>query len=173
MYSILPEARGLRHEDHSPCGRRYRPQTTLPHPTLRAGLGVSLGSPFPTYPLALTSLTKSPVFRIEDSNGMRKVACSCWPHPRSAASQSPSRGGQVYLECRCLASSGSGPYSGLAPTISGMTDWHLRQGLPGARFPVGLCTLQVIHQVIPQPSHHLLRACLPLMGPFRSMLLTP
>ena len=47
-----------------------------------------------------------------------------------------------------------------------------RQGMPGARFPVGLCTLQVMHHVIPQPSHHLLGACLPLMGPFRSMLLT-
>jgi hypothetical protein len=48
LYSLLPEARGLRHGEPSPCGRRYRPPTTLPHPTLRAGLGVSLGSPLPT-----------------------------------------------------------------------------------------------------------------------------
>ena len=48
LYSILPEARGLRHGEYSPCGWRYRPPTTMPHPTLRAGLGVSLGSPFPT-----------------------------------------------------------------------------------------------------------------------------
>ncbi len=47
LYSILPEARGLRHGAHAPCGRRYRPPTTMPHPTLRAGLGVSWGSPWP------------------------------------------------------------------------------------------------------------------------------
>ena len=66
----------------------------------------------------------------------------------------------------------AGPYSGVAPAIAGVTGWHLRQGMPGASFPVGLCTLHVIHPVIPQPSHHLLGACLPLMGPFRGMLLT-
>ena len=96
------------------------------------------------------------------------MACYWLPHPRSAAPQSASRVGQVDLECRCKAAPCSGPYSCLAPTISGVTGWHLRQGMPGARFPVGLCTLQVIHHVIPQPSHHLLGACLPLMGPFRS-----
>ena len=48
LYFILPEARGLRHGEYAPCGRRYRPPTTMPHPTLRAGFGVSLGSPLPT-----------------------------------------------------------------------------------------------------------------------------
>ena len=45
---IFPKARGLRHGEYAPCGRRYRPPTTMPHPTLRAGLGVSLGAPLPT-----------------------------------------------------------------------------------------------------------------------------
>jgi hypothetical protein len=43
----------------------------------------------------------------------------------------------------------------------------------GQPFPKGFTTLHVIHHVVAQPSHHILRACLPLMGPFRSMLLTP
>ena len=30
------------------CGRRYRPPTTMPYPTLSCGLGISLGSPLPT-----------------------------------------------------------------------------------------------------------------------------
>src|SRR4029453_13658644 len=45
--SLFSQARGLRHGEHSPCGRRSRPPTTMPHPTLRAGLGVSLGAPLP------------------------------------------------------------------------------------------------------------------------------
>ena len=49
---------------------------------------------------------------------------------------------------------------------------HLRQGMSGWTFPVGLCTLPVNHHGISQPSRHILRACLPLMGPFRGMLLT-
>ena len=92
------------------------------------------------------------MFVVEDSSGMMEVACYWLPHPRSAAPQSPSRVRQVDLECRCLAQPGSGPYSGLAPTIAGLTEWHLRQGLPGARFPEGLCTLLVHHHVTPQPS---------------------
>ena len=47
LSSILPEARGLRHGEYAPCGRRDRPPPPMPHPTLRAGLGVSLGSPLP------------------------------------------------------------------------------------------------------------------------------
>src|SRR5215813_4988255 len=115
---------------------------------------------------------QSPVFSVEDSNGMVEVACYWRPHPRSAAPQCTYRVRQVYLECHCTATPCSGPYSGVAPAISGVTGWHLRQGMPGAPFPVGLCPLQLLHHVIPQPSHHLLGACLPLMGPFRSMLLT-
>jgi hypothetical protein len=135
-------------------------------------LGFRPGSPLSYGPLPFAFLGKLPVFSMEDSSGMMKVAC-CWlPRPRSAASQSAYRVRQVDLYGRGNTNHCSGPYSGLAPTISGLPGWHLRQGMPGARFPVGLCTLQVIHHIIPQPSHHLLGAWLPLMGPVRSMLPT-
>ena len=43
--------------------------------------------------------------------------------------------------------------SGLTFTsISGLTGWHLRQGMPGYHFPVGLFALQVIYHAISQPS---------------------
>ena len=71
---------------------------------------------------------------------------------RNAASQSAYRVGQVYLYGHDNENPCAGPYSCVAPTISGLTGWHLRQGMPGAPFPVGLGTLQVMHQVIPQPS---------------------
>jgi hypothetical protein len=132
-----------------------------------------VGGSLPSFPLPLPSCWQLPVFVMEDANGMREVACASRPHPRSAAPQSLSRVRQVDLECQSTTSPCSGPSSGVAPTMSGMTGWHLRQGMPGAPFPVGLDTLHVIHRVIPQPSHHLLRAGLPRMGPFRSMLLTP
>jgi hypothetical protein len=80
------------------------------------------------------------------------VACSWLPHPRSAAPQSAYRVGQVDLYGHDNESHCSGPYSCVVPTVSGLTGWHHRQGMPGAPFPVGLCTLQVIHHVIPQPS---------------------
>src|SRR4029434_9593278 len=66
--SLFSQARGLRHQSSSWCARLSRAQTTMPHPTLHEGVGVSLGSPFPTYPLAFTSLTKPPVFDLEDAN---------------------------------------------------------------------------------------------------------
>ena len=50
VYSLdffFPKARGLRHGECSPCGRRYRPPTTTPHPPLLSGIGISSGvSPF-------------------------------------------------------------------------------------------------------------------------------
>ena len=92
------------------------------------------------------------MFGVSDANGMMEVAC-CWrPHPLFAAPQSAYRVGQVDLYGRCNAEHCSDPYSCLVPTISGVTGWHLRQGMPGSRFPVGLCTLLVNHHVIPQPS---------------------
>src|SRR5713226_9170824 len=83
---------------------------------------------------------------------MMEVACFWLPRPLSAAPQSAYRVGQVDLYCHRSATHCSGPYFCLVPTISGLTGWHLRQGMPGPRFTVGLCTLQVIHHVIPQPS---------------------
>jgi len=42
-----PKARGLRQGEGAPCGRRYRPPTTTPHPPLLSGIGISSGvSPF-------------------------------------------------------------------------------------------------------------------------------
>ena len=114
--------------------------------------GFRPGSPPSSCPPPFASCEKLPVFGVEDSNGMMEVAC-CWlPHPLSAASQSAYRVGQVSLYGHRSATHCAGPYSCVVPTISGLTGWHLRQGMPGAPFPVGLCTLQVIHHVIPQPS---------------------
>jgi len=109
------------------------------------------GSPLSYCPPSLASLRKLPVFSVEDSNGMMEVACFWLPRPLSAASQSAYRVGQVYLYGRGNARHCSGPYSCLVPTIWGLTGWHHRQGMPGSRFPVGLCTLLVHHHVIPQP----------------------
>jgi hypothetical protein len=92
------------------------------------------------------------VFGVSDSGRMMEVAC-CWlSPPRSAAPQSADRGGQVDLYGQRRATHGAGPYSCVVPPIAGVTGWHLRQGRPGAPFPVGLGTLQVMHHGIPQPS---------------------
>src|SRR5713101_10108706 len=48
LYCFFPKARGLRYQSSSWCARLPRAQTPMPHPTLREGLGVSLGSPLPT-----------------------------------------------------------------------------------------------------------------------------
>jgi len=113
--------------------------------------GCRPGSPPSSSPPPFTSCEKRPVFGVEASNGMREVAC-CWrPRPRSAASQSAYRGGQVDLSGRGTADHCAGPSSCLVPTMWGVTGWHHRQGMPGAPFPVGLCTLRVMHPVMPQP----------------------
>ena len=92
------------------------------------------------------------MFGVSDSGRMMEVACFWLSHPRSAAPQSAYRVGQVDLYCHHKDTYCAGPYFGVAPIISGVTGWHLRQGMPGAPFPVGLCTLQVMHHVIPQPN---------------------
>src|SRR5262249_836051 len=38
---VFPKARGLRLGYASPCGRRYRPRTTTPHPSFPKVIGVS------------------------------------------------------------------------------------------------------------------------------------
>ena len=45
-----------------------------------------------------------------------------------------------------------GPYSHVYEMISGSTGRHIRQGMSGSGFPVGLCTLLANHLAIPQPS---------------------
>ena len=110
------------------------------------------GSPLSSCPLSFAFLGKLPVFGVEDSSRMMEVAC-CWrPPPRSAAPQSADRGSQGDLSGHDHAAHGAGPYSCVAPTIAGVTGWPLRQGMPGAPFPVGLGTRQVMHHVMPQPS---------------------
>jgi hypothetical protein len=131
-----------------------------------------VGGSLPSCPLPFASCRKLPVFVREDSSGMMEVACASLPLPRSAASQSASRGGQGDLYGPGTGDQCLGPYACLAPTMLGVTGWHLRHGMPGARFPVGLCPLQVLHPLMPQPSHHLWRAGLPRMVPFRAMRLT-
>ena len=64
LYFFVPKARGRRRQSSSWCARLSRAQTTMPHPTLREGLGVSLGSPFPP--------SHSP------SHPSRSLPCSVW-----------------------------------------------------------------------------------------------
>ena len=126
--------------------------TTLPYLTACRALEFHWGSRPSSSPRSFASLSGSPVCDGEDSDGMVEVAC-CWrPHPFSTAPQAPDRGGQVALYGPDNAMPCAGPYSGVAPTISSVTGWHLRQGMPGAPFPVGLYTLQVMHHVMPQPN---------------------
>ena len=118
---------------------------------------------------------------LPQARGLRHPSSAWWrrlarpptltPPPLSAAPLSASRGGQVALESLGQRH-GAGPYSCLAPSLSGGTGWHPRPGMPGARCPGGLCTLPVLHHGSPQPRPHLLGACLPRLGPFRRMLLT-
>jgi len=96
--SLFSPARGLRPQSSSWCPQLSWAQTPLPHPTLRAGLGVSLGSPLPT--------SHSP------SHPSRSLPCAPWKTPTercrwrvsllapSALCGSPGfaqRGGQVGL----------------------------------------------------------------------------
>ena len=62
--SLFSKARGLRHQSFSWCTQLSWVQTTMPLPTLREGLGVSLGSPLPT--------SHSP------SHPSRSLPCSAW-----------------------------------------------------------------------------------------------
>ena len=80
LYSVLPQARGLRHQSSSWCTWLSHAQTTKPHPPLLSALGFRPGSP-PSYcPPPFTSWEKLPVFSREDSDGTRQVACSS-PYP--------------------------------------------------------------------------------------------
>ncbi len=62
LYSVLPQARGLRPQSSSWCTWLSHAQTTMPHPTPLKDIGVSYGSPQSYCPLPFTSLEKSPVF---------------------------------------------------------------------------------------------------------------
>src|SRR5712691_13220606 len=62
--SLFSKARRLRHQSSSWCTQLSWAQTTMPHPTLLAGIGVSLVSPLPT--------SHSP------SHPSRSLPCSPW-----------------------------------------------------------------------------------------------
>jgi len=62
--SLFSKARGLRRQSSSWCPQLAHVQTPRPHPTLRGGLGVSLGSPWPP--------AHSP------SHPSRSLPCSAW-----------------------------------------------------------------------------------------------
>jgi len=53
-----------------------------------------------------------------------------------------------------------------------LTGWHIRQGMSGGKWPVGLCTLQVNSPWHLSAKHCFLNTCLFLTVPFRAMLLT-
>jgi hypothetical protein len=97
------------------------------------------------------------------------------PHPLSAAPQSLDRGYIRLTSATCATVSGRHGSLLTALVSAFWLDWltsETREVRVSVQ-PKGLTTLQVMHQGMPQPSHHLLGACLSLMGPFRSMPLTP
>jgi hypothetical protein len=142
---------------------------------LRHGLrpGGGVGDSLPSCPLPCASCRPLPVCVLDDSSSRRAVACCSRPPPRSAAPQAADRGRQGDRYGQRGASPRSGLSSGGAPAMARVTGGPLRQGRPGAPVPAGLYTLPGLHQGMPQPSHPVLRAGLPRMGPCRSMLLTP
>ena len=114
-------------------------------------IGVSLGSPLPTshspwHPLG--SLPCSPC------GTQTRWGRECVPHGPLRALRPPSTS-MGYAGSSMLPSREQSVYSlsGLTfETISDLTGWHLRQGMPGYHFPVGLFALQVIYHAISQPS---------------------
>ena len=90
--SLFSQARGLRRQSSSWCTQLSWVQTTLPHPTLREGLGVSLGSPLPTShsPSHPSEVSRVPHGRLK-RNEVGGVFLSL-PLPLSAAPQSLHRG---------------------------------------------------------------------------------
>ena len=161
---------------HPPGPRLSRAPITLPPPTLHEGLGVSLGAPLPP--------SHAP------SHPSRSLPCAAWQtHTArcrwrvarlapSALCGSPGlaqRGRQIGLGDHGQRSSGLAvvfPLIARGGLQARLAD-RAAKGWQGQPFPQGLTTLQVMPPGVPQPSHHLFRACLPRMGPFRSMLLTP
>src|SRR5215510_3901571 len=70
LYSVLPQARGLRLQSSSWCTQLSWAPTTMPHPTACKALEFSLGSPLPTLHPPSHPFAGSPVFVMEDSGAM-------------------------------------------------------------------------------------------------------
>lgn len=137
------------------------------------GLGVSLGSPLPTF--------HPPIIPgdFPCSSSRTQATCCRWRvvkcPVRSLRLPSIHTG---YDRFTRITDSSTfliyyfSPYFHLVCMVSGSTGRHIRQGVSGSRFPEGLYTLLVKSPWHISAKHHFLRACLPLMVPFRSMLLT-
>ena len=152
---VLPPARGLRRPSSSWCPQLSWAPTPLPHPTLRAGLGVSLGAPLPP--------SHAP------SHPSRSLPCAAWQtHTArcrwrvarlapSALCGSPGlaqRGRQIGLGDHGQRSSGLAvvfPLIARGGLQARLAD-RAAKGWQGQPFPQGLTTLQVMHHVVPQPS---------------------
>jgi hypothetical protein len=97
---VFPKARGLRQGECSPCGRRYRPPTTTPHPPLLSGIGMSSGvSPF----LLSTSLgILRGASHVHSSGLLRRPVGGGLPTIPSALCGSPTRPRVEQVPCGCL-----------------------------------------------------------------------
>src|SRR5262244_3738439 len=67
LYSILPKARGLRHQFLSWCARLSRTPTTMPLLTSQVGIGLSYGSHLPTSTVLriLPGISRVPTVRLK------------------------------------------------------------------------------------------------------------
>ena len=79
LYFVLPKARGASPSVLILVSPAFLGSDSSAPSDSPCGPWRFVGGSLASFPLAFTSLTKSPVFRIEDSNGMLQVACSCWP----------------------------------------------------------------------------------------------
>jgi hypothetical protein len=169
---VLPQARGLRHQSSSCCPWLSHAPTTMPHPTLLAGLGVALGAPLPT--------AHAP------SHPASSLPCSpCRPQPRWLRGHVP-RGPvhSLWLPSPGIGSTGASmppsaepllyAASASSPARGGVErDW-LTQKVRCVRGSVSRRAMRASGDL---PSHllaqhHLLATSLRLMVSFRSMRLT-
>ena len=168
----FPQARGLRHQSSSCCTWLSHAPTTLPHPTLLAGLGVSLGSPLPT--------AHSP------SHPVSSLPCSTWrTQPRWLRWHVP-RGPvhSVWLPSTGIGYTGASMPPSAAPLRYAASASSTARGgveLDGLTRQVrcvrGSVSRRARRAAGDSPSHlsakhHLLATYLRLMVSFRGMLLT-
>ena len=135
-------------------------------------VGVSL----PYFPLSLTSFRKFPVFSMEDSS--RNDGGGVFLPAPSTLCGSPvlTRGTRQVYPRYLLRGISSTSYRSLLPRfICGFRFYWLTSQ---ARYVRGEVSRRAMHASRESPchssaKHHILRACLPRMAPFRAMLLTP
>jgi hypothetical protein len=119
---------------------------------LRAS-GISLGFPLPTStPFSIpgeVSRVRHVRLKRNDLGGVFSMSL-----PLFAASQRSRGVDQVYPRSQTVPIRVLQSWALLPRTQCGFrfVGWHLKQGMPGCSFPVGLCTLLVNHHVVPQPN---------------------